>query len=258
MNKQLFSAIAIVCLLITACRKVEKDVHDYYAKVKITEAKAMPDGSLELTGEVDPGRHGLHYAGFCLDSMPHPGLVTNQVIIEGDMISDNRFKLVYKGLNSAPTYYVRGWASNENGYTMTDDIAVSNLGLDTNIIPCKLAPETMVINLQGNIDTEPVYSVDDPRDGFHWVLDVDCNSTSLSFVFKRKPVTGIYTVASGDADGNYIELYYNRSGLGQTRAKPDSKVYVRQLPGNMLEISMCDAPMHNFLRVSARFVCKRD
>jgi hypothetical protein len=116
-------AVLFLGAAVTACKKREKDVRDYYPSVKTISAVVQPDGSVKVTGAVnDPGATPVTHTGFCVDTIPNPEMLSNQQLSE--TFDGVVFTTTYKSLNTSIKYYFRSFALNEQGYSYGNSITI--------------------------------------------------------------------------------------------------------------------------------------
>lgn len=231
----------LLVAFLTGCKKVEKDVQNYYPKVKTIGATIQPDGSLKLTGELtSAGTGDLYGVGFCIDTVPNVQMHINQRLV--DTIFDNEFSGVYTGLDATKRYYFKAWAVNEYGYALGEELSVDNINIDSSVIPCRPVLNTIKLEGSWSNSEENFFRINAPdQSGAENRIEATSNSQGLHITFHQKPVPGIYKTAptSGSAPG-YVEILYNGPGTFGTYAEPGGNVYVSQIREGVIEISICD------------------
>ncbi len=235
--KLLFPASALI--FFNGCGKVEKNVHDYYPYVKTVSATVQTDGSVVLKGEIaDEGASSIEYAGFCMDTVNNPDMLSNQAVSQG--VSDGEFTAVYSGLDPYKTYYFRSWATNESGYSYGNTIRLDSIQATPVVPPCQLPANSIDPGYAGG--SGPVSQVDPPAQSiFDWQITVHANYTYY-FLFGELPVTGIYTTTNNtDPEPGEVNVTFLWT-WGSFGLQPGSKVYVNQLGPDHWTIAVCQAP----------------
>lgn len=263
MNNLKLLLLALPFILIAACKKVQKDVHDYYPKVEMISAVVQQDGSIKATGHLlSQGAGDLLSVGFCMDTAPHPDMLSSQKV--GKDLSGNTFSATYSGLSTTATYYIRSWAVNENGYAYGNEIAVSSPSFDTSIIPCHLSHNTLELESYGNTNAESFYrveSVDASSQGYRFTATT--GNHELMFNFSREPTTGVYTTAhdlpSLREDQFFVNILCVGGSISGHEVLSGYKVYVNQIGPGVIEVFMCSAKVGNGSNtlISARLTSPR-
>ena len=103
MIKPIAICILFSALLLSACKKVAKNVHDYDCEVKTLSLTRNADGTVKVTGLVTfTGNTPIAYAGFCMDTLPHPDIASNQQFAQ--LASDNTFTCTYGSFDALKKY----------------------------------------------------------------------------------------------------------------------------------------------------------
>jgi len=223
----LFAGLLI--LLATACKKTEKD-----PAVKNISAEILPDGSIKLTGELlYDGAAPVTAVGFCMDTLPHPGTMSNQIVLAKP--EHNRFTYTYPYdiIKTKATHYFRSWAMNANGYTVTDDdLVTSDAGLDAAGIPCH--PSLNQVFYDGYTSGySDIFS--SPANG--WNIYTYFRGTSIiSYTFSEKPVAScIYHTTDNVSAYNDVVISINGH-----KADAGQKLYLYKVGDAAFEVTACD------------------
>lgn len=236
-----FFFVMIAVALVAGCKKVEKDVYNYFPKVKTVGAVVQPDGSIRLTGELlSSGAGEMRGVGFCMDTLPNPRMEDNQQIC--DTLFGNSFSTLYVDLDATRKYYFRTWAVNEWGYAYGEDILVDNISLDTSIIPCHPAPSTMSMT---DFGTVPIYSVTNLEyTTFQWECSAYTNNGMFHLTFYKWPTAGVYEITELTSISSKEKRFVNLE-FSQTYAKA-GKVYINQISPTLIEVTICEAMLPKF------------
>ncbi len=243
MNKPLYIAL-FISILLAGCKKVEKDVRDYYPEVKTTSVEQLPDGTVKVTGEIiSAGNTEIYYAGFCMDTIPMPAMLSNQK--EVSFLEGNRFSIIYDELNKTQKYYFRAWAANGNGYDIADnDVSIDSVTISSSIIPCSPGMDTITFTYGTSVRHEPYLSISDIEQGQGWNINMyTYQSSSIYLTFARKPISGVYEIVS-DISGNTFTAEMMVDGY---QADAGAKVYVREIDANEIEVTICEAKVYDDL-----------
>lgn len=239
MNRNFIKLLLATAALtvIYSCGKVEKDAKDYYPTVKTVSATILTDGTVELKGEiVDEGSTEIEYAGFCMDTVTDPYMLSNQQIASS--VSDGKFSVIYSGFNPYKRYYFRSWATNDAGWVYGNTVSLDSIQATPVVIPCNLPANQ--INLAGA--TLGVSNVTPPTQGFdNWDVIVSTSNGTFTFVFGTKPSTGIYILTSWNTppdNGVFVSFY---SGFNQGSLNEGDTVYVNQLAPDQWDVNVCNA-----------------
>ena len=231
-------------LLLAACRKVEKDVHNYYPKVKTTGAVVLPDGSVQVTGEIiSEGNTPVLYNGFCMDTLPNPGMLSNQQSLE---VTGNTFTCTYTALGKSHKYYFRAWAANEHGYAIGDDVSVDSVTISPSAIPCTLPVDTFTINNTLSTKNHKYISISKlTQSTLTWTVSLATNSHTVDMEFGRKPIGGTYTVSDNISDKTGVQVM-----IDNTIVNSGSKVYVTEINSNTIEVTVCSMDFYDGMSVN--------
>lgn len=226
-------ALIALFLVLFSCKKAEKDVYNYYPKVKTLSAKVQSDGSVLVTGKLlSEGAGELWGVGFCMDTLPHPEMHFRQKIC--DTLWDGEFHAVYTSLDALKKYYFRSWAVNENGYTYGEDIPLESISIDSASIPCQVAMNT--IKISGFIPEEEAFiSVGPVEHGVEWEVWAYSNSHSVHFSFLQQPTTGKYKITTGTGAGYYVNVLVDGYSL------TSGDIYVEQINSTTHQFTICNA-----------------
>ncbi len=235
-NKFLFVSICIIICTSISCKKAKKNVNDYYPEVETVSAIIQADGSVEVTAKIlNKGTTDIEYAGFCMDTLGVPGMLSNQIL--SSSISDDLFTATYIGLAEYKSYFFRAWAANDVGYSYGNTIRLDSLEVVSITPPC--TPTQNTINIGSPTPTETIYNVSTPTQNLsEWEFSANSSSIIVNFTFGSKLATKIYTVSSSNpgSDNVSASIY---SGFTQGSLKPGEKVYVNQISPTRWNITLC-------------------
>jgi len=235
----IFLAVAFAGLFFSSCKKTLSDPHDYYPKLKTVSATVQPDGSVTVKGEViSEGEAPIEYAGFCVDTVPVPGMAEGQAIVD---VIGNTFEANYSGFDIHTTYYFRTWATNKYGYSYGDVIFLDDIEAAPVVAPCTLVMNT--VNIGGFSPTTTIYMASMPQlVTTEWELSAQSGSTVMYFRFHSRPRTGIYitTTSTTPGDGYVNMIFYSGSSSGAL--SDGSNVYINQTGTDSWEMTICSAP----------------
>ncbi|HTN17886.1 MAG TPA: hypothetical protein VL092_09415 [Chitinophagaceae bacterium] len=236
--------LAMLVLGSTGCRKVERDVSNYYPSASTDAVTVQADGSVLVSAQVlSEGSDPVKYAGFCMDTLPEPHMLSNQQTV--DTIFGAHFHAVYKKLKPFTRYYFRSFVANANGYAYGNTVSLDNVQIDTNIFACRPAPDTLKLLRAGRTIVNRFKQVEKPRSrALQWVVSADAGDYSLTITFSDYPSQGIYTTSDADVfDDPYVkvELYGPATGFVAIPLELGTALYVRSPGPGHLEFSFCGA-----------------
>jgi len=234
--RKTFYFLVAAATLFSSCKKVEKDVNDYFPEVSTVSATVQSDGSVLLTGEiVSEGSDPVENAGFCVSTNPVPKMLDDQKIAS---INGSTFTATYSGFQVQTKYYFRSWAINENGYSYGNIISLDSVSATPLTAPC--TPNMNTINI--GTGTESFFTVSDPSGTTDWTFQANSNSVNMSIVMAHAPVTKVYTTTSSSSpSSDQIHIYFY-SGFIQGSLDAGSEVYVNQTGADSWEFTICNAP----------------
>lgn len=250
-------------LLLTGC---EIENINYLTPVVLSyEPENVLTNSASLGGEVgsEGGKKITEY-GIVWSKTEHPTTSDNK-IVEGSRIGET-FK-TYSVFEGNTTYYYRFYAINEIGTGYGKEYSFKT----TAEAPCNPTINNKVY-LMGN--TNPIEISDVELSNPSWGFDEGnvefetsaYNSTARIFVQfneynQRMPLTGIYTVVSGDfGNGEKLStgeaklfIYdYGLYGYGGAVAEAGTKFYVKN-ENNIVTIIFCDTPVGKKYILNGKF-----
>jgi hypothetical protein len=227
-------------ILFSTCKKVEKDVRNYFPKVKTVSAVVQPDGTVKLTGQLtSTGAGEMNGVGFCMDTLPNPKMHYGQKIC--DTLFDDSFYGTYAYLDATKPYYFRTWAVNEWGYVYGEDILVNDIKVSPSVMSCIVDSNTVDIAQYGLSAVSYVSAME--VSGSDWESMVQAGSHILRFTFHDKPVTGIWKISDiTSGRGRYVNLLYQGPATFTSYAK-NGKVYINQLNKDVFEVYLCDVQL---------------
>lgn len=236
--KQIFNILVFFTFFFgwSSCRKVQKDVYDYYPEVKTVSVTVLSNGSVEVTGElISEGAAPLEHAGFCVSTNPLPNM------LEGQAFADNTFSAVYSGFSPGTKYYFRSWATNAYGYSYGNVISLDSVVVPNLTAPC--TPTMNSINIGGGNPTQTYYNVDVPTySSSGWDFQALSSSNTVNFRFGSELTTKIYTTtAATNPSSDQVRVNFYSGSLSGTLSA-GSSVYVNQTGSNTWEITICSAP----------------
>lgn len=229
---------------------------DYYPVVKTVSAVVQQDGSVKVTGEiVKQGADAIEYAGFSMDTVSIPAMVTNQMLT--NTLQSNQFFVIYPQFELNKRYYFRSFATNGYGYSYGNVIYLDSIKATPLIAPCTPAMNSLDWGAGGGIDTYT--SIAAPSYGVNsYDFETSSNAGTIYFHFGSLPVTKIYTTVTYDTPGANEAYIYFYSGFTSATLNPGSLVYVNQLNPNKWEMTICDAPWTTngaTFHLRTKFVC---
>jgi len=228
--------LLIVLLTFLGCKKVPKDPADYYPKVKMLDVSVQPDGSVKVRAQVlSEGASELMHAGFCMDTLPNPELLSGQKL--ATELVDNVFTCTYTSLSAVSKYYFRAFAANEDGYAYSDVKELSGGGIDTAIIPCSLAFNTLRLEPSWGQPDE-IFSVVEEAEynGLGCRFSAHTGSRSVHFTFGSRPL-GIFTTSEASSpQPGYVWIL-----MGGYTIAAGTKVYIKQLTETSFDVWLCNA-----------------
>jgi hypothetical protein len=245
MKKLTYHILLIALVFAFSCRKA-KNMKDYYPDVNTVSATVNQDGGVDVQATiVSAGDAPIGYAGFCMDTVPDPKMLSNQVVLSG--LSGKDFTITYDNLSTTlpyknfdpkKTYYFRSWATNANGYTYGNTISLSNIKGTPVTPPCSLTPNSL--NLGTGMGTDNVSTVTGVQQNFTWDIDATgYNTGTVHFQFGSKPRTKVFTTTTNTSPGLsevYISFY---SGFISGALNDGNKVYVNEKSPGVYEITVC-------------------
>ncbi|WP_269236963.1 hypothetical protein [Flavobacterium flavigenum] len=258
--KKIFTLLLI--LILTGC---EIENINYITPVVLSyEPENVLTNSASLGGEVgsEGGKKITEY-GIVWSKTEHPTTNDNK-IVEGSRIGET-FK-TYSVFEGNTIYYYRFYAINEIGTGYGKEYSFKTSAE----APCNPITNNKVY-LIGNTDPINITYVDisHPSWGFNEgnvEFETSTNKTARIFVQfneynERMPLTGIYTVVSGDF-GNGLNLStgkaklfiqdYGLYGYGGADAEPGTKFYVKN-ENNVVTIIFCDTPVGKKYVLNGKF-----
>ena len=246
-----YSAILLVLILSSECRRPEKNIHSYIPVVQTLSAKTQPDGSVVVTGLVVSGHTPIAYAGFCMDTMPNPDIMTNQVFAA---VNGDTFSCTYKSLNALKRYYFRAWAGNGEAYAAGKDVFVDSASFDTTLIPCHFGLYSLTFTGPFNPRDSFVYFDKLAQSAMDYSFTAYTNLHRIGFTFGIIPTSGFYTVTDADEPGSK-GVIITFDGI---TSKAGSTLYLRQITNSIFEITICDvqvfiSPYNNWYSMATRF-----
>lgn len=243
----------------SSCRKVAKDVADYYPAVRTVSATVQEDGSVLVKGALlREGLDPASFLGFCMDTAAKPGMLSGQQLT--DTIRDGIFQAVYRDLKPFTRYYFRAFAANANGYAYGEPIAIDNVIVADAAISCLPAADTISLISSYRSEAGRVMSVSAPqRNTTEWEIDVYASGASLRLNFSTYPGQGIYTITeatSFSSSGRYVRVMFSGSVTYGTLLSPGTKLYIKPIDTKHFELRFCDAALQlgPGYKVSARFI----
>ncbi len=236
--KHFLIACLTLLFLSAGCKKVEKNVRNYYPRVETVSAVIQSDGSVKLMGRLlSAGAGELYGVGMCMDTLPNPEMHINQVIC--DTLFGNEFYSVYANLDARKKYYFRTWATNANGYSYGKDIVVATALLDSSLLPCWPQLNSITVT-PSNPGIDMFRTIDPVVRALNWEFRVYSDYHTLKFFFHKIPTTGIYRIIESESlNQATVQILYNGSSTSGTYLK-SGNVYVSQLTGDTIEVTVCN------------------
>ncbi|MBL7931093.1 MAG: hypothetical protein JNL60_04300 [Bacteroidia bacterium] len=239
--------LPIIVFILSTCTKARKNVMDYYPEVSTVSANVTEDGGVEVTANVTLKTGALNYAGFCMDTLPSPDMMKNQVLV--DNLNAAEFKSVYAmNFDAKKTYYFRSWAASDKGYAYGNTISLTNIKATPLSPPCMLNINSSNIGTMGSSGSGPegsAYQVT-AVDNFSSTWDITSygytsSAGTLYFHFGSEPKTKVFTTTEGSAYGDMVFISVS-SGFSSGYVLKGYKVYVNKISEGVFEITVCDAP----------------
>jgi len=241
MKKNIYSLLLCASVfMLSTCKKVQKDVMDYYPKVTTVSATVNADGSVTVKGTiVSQGASPIEYCGSCMGTMPVPKMLDNEAIASSPQGND--FTAMYTGFNSGTKYYFRAWASNGDGWSYGNIISLDSIVTQPVVAPC--SPTMNSVNIGGGNPTETYYSVGVPTLGTSsWDFTASSNANTVNFRFGESPVTKIYTATSNMSPApNQVNVGFY-SGMISGSLSDGDQIYVNKTGSATWVITICNAP----------------
>lgn len=224
-----------IAFAFAACKKVQKNVHNYYPVVKTVSAEKLGDGSVRVTGQiVSGGSTDVAYAGFCWDTVPNPRMVQNQVMV--DEITNGMFSYTFSSFSTTKKYYFRAWAGNDDGYDIGADAMADTIIFDSSAIPCSPAKQKVAFTGIANI-TES-YTLISPltASAMGYQVIAHTGSHTIIYDFGQYPISGFYKTVGGTTQtgGRYMAI-----SVDGIRSNGGADVYVRQGFDNTIGLTLC-------------------
>gem|GEM_PF-1308637 len=238
MKKRTFILLLATLFAFATCKKVESNVANYYPTVKTLSVTRQSDGSAIVVGQVtSSGDKPILYAGFCMDTVPVPDMITNQIIT--DTLTNNTFTARFSSFNPLKRYYFRAWVANDNGYAVGNVVFADSIAPTAASIPCSMPANKLYLTSTPGVDSETYISISSiPSGTSQPSLYANTNSHSITLNFNNYPVTQTYKTASslfpnGNSDvGIMVDSYVVDGG---------ANVYVKQITPTTFEITICSA-----------------
>lgn len=234
-------ALAALSTLSWGCRKPLNDVMDYYPKVVTESVEVRPDGTVEAVGRITAaGATDLVAAGFCVSTSPTPVMTDNQGI---GTVSGDRFTVVYGNFSTTGTYYFRSWATNEDGYTYGNTVAVSDITPVPVEPPC--TPTLDLVVLGGGLNNESYYpgQISSPSAQMGiWQVTANTSAHHFTYRFGTALGTRVYTTTTAmDPGPGQVSIGFI-SGFTSGTILAGAEVHVVQLTTAQWEVTVCQAP----------------
>jgi hypothetical protein len=224
--------------LIYSCRKPLKDIQDYYPNLKTVSATVLPDGSVEVKGEIiSEGAAPVEYWGFCAGTMPEPKMLDAQAI------ADNTFTVIYSGFSTNTKYYFRTWATNQYGYSYGNILYLDSISATPVTPPCTPPPNS--VNIGGANPTENYITIGTPAFNMTsntWDFQAQSNSNVVNFKFGENLKTKVFTTTTISSSPGAGKVYISfSSGFISGVLNTGSLVYVNQINSTTWNVTICNA-----------------
>jgi len=238
MKKGSLLLTAALLVLFSACKK-KVDVNNYHPVVKTTGVEVLADGSVKVSGEViSAGNTDLVLAGFCMDTIPNPDLLSNQKSV--DTLFGNTFSYTYTNLDGGRKYFFRAWVANEEGYAAGGDVRLDSIHVDQSFVPCTPPQDSIIYSHPQRTKKEKYYSISKVYYLSEWRIDLTSNSNSIYFEFSQKPTNGIYKTFENVDGANLVTIM-----VDGYRVQSGANVYVKQINSGQIEVTICEAKVYN-------------
>ncbi len=241
-----------VFLFFWGCKKVEKDVNNYYPKVTTVSAAVNPDGTVTVTGHiVSEGSTAVSACGFCMDTLKYPDMLSNQLI--SSTRNGNDFTCTYSSLSTVDTYYFRAWVVNGNGYALGSPVSITNVCFDTSLIPCHPVAGHLVLSSNYLISDEIYIDFSNvPINALTYGVTGTTNTHTISLSFGNRPVSGIYKTTTANDPGGWNVILL----LDWVRVDAPANVYVQQINSTTMDITICQATVSRYnYDITTKFRC---
>ncbi|MCW3122552.1 MAG: hypothetical protein JWQ38_2044 [Flavipsychrobacter sp.] len=239
MRKGLITLLVLVALSFSACHKTlktEKYVQNYYPKVKTLSVEKLMDGTVKITGlVVSAGSTPVQYAGFCMDTMPNPAMLSHQEM--ADVVNADTFSFIYTGLAFPRKYYFRAWVANGAGYAIGSDVYADSIRFDTSMIPCRPPLQHLLLtNSTAHIDEQYSYIQNLTSSALTgYKVSASTGNHTIDLDFGKVPTSGIYQNSGASEPSDKTVLI----SVDHMRFSSDCAVYVQQIDARVIEITIC-------------------
>lgn len=231
--KRLFFILCISVsglVLLAGCKKTTYE--EGLPSIEITSVTMIDDETAEVSASItSPGTSYPTYRGICYDLSPNPDVETNQTLADK---AEKNFKVRVK-LHHDDTYYIRAFASNDLGYTLTEDYKFTVPHPVAQTPPCKVADNKIKY---GSYTYDAGY-VDDHQTPLHGKYRVDAEGAGGVIVeFNEKPVNGVYTTCGHSSSFNH-DLKTVWVCVGDWALEKGGKVYITENSDGTYKIEFC-------------------
>ncbi len=222
-------------LLFATCRKVQKNPRAYYPTVKTLSAEKLPDGTVKVTGQLtSKGSSDIEFAGFCMDTLPNPGMTQNQVMVSA--VTGDTFSYTFSSFNTLKKYYFRAWVANGHGYGMGDAMLADSIIFDSTAIPCSPAKQKVSwAGIPYNTSEGYTYVSGLTATSYGYDVFTSTGSHTIIYSFGQYPVSGIYKTSGNTDPAQYI-MTITVDGI---KTNGGATVYVRQLFDKTIDLVLC-------------------
>lgn len=231
-------------LFLTGCNE------DKYLRLPAVETSSVEVSGTDiiLTGKmIDNGNAGVWTLGFCYDRDRVPATIQrNQTLVDW-VYEDGTFQASLQGLKQDSTYYFQAFIVTDLGFATGEVIEYTVPRFEAPEAPCENNLTMNRVTDDGRNYTVTAYARESDFSETYDIA-VDCGpwNPDITFSFREKPVTGIYSTANRiDRYGttNDVSVKITKTvGYGATTIPVNSGqfVYVNRMDEDKLILSFCD------------------
>jgi|SRR6185437_5225365 len=231
-TKPFFLALIFLLPMTLGCKKLT--LNEALPTVAIKSVTVISSDTTAVTGTiVSHGADIIEYEGLCYSNNPMPEMLDNQKFIQNSA-TDFTINIPLK---QDSTYYIRVYATNSYGYSISLPYKITIPHARPAVAPCTLTP--MQIVDQGNpYKIDFLYSGTGYAAGGAWGLEADLNggSNRLLMDFNKIPTNGVYVTGGSNEKGVHAEL---DDDFNTNYMQPGDSVYVSENADKSLNISFC-------------------
>jgi hypothetical protein len=234
--------ILIISLLLMGCDK------DKELRLPIVETLSpeVSGTTVVISGKViDTGNSGI-ILGFCYAQDREPSsIVENQILVD-EMYENGTFSIAVSNLKQDSTYYFKAFIANNQGYTEGNVVKYTVPSFEAPEAPCAASlTSNSIKDNNTSYNNVTVSTGISPYDEYEVNVKFGYSNPELTFAFKEKPITGVYTIVNRAYDHSTSDVvsikYFKRAGyLSQIMAvSSGAKVYVDAQDETNIVVSFC-------------------